>query len=216
MKKIVVVLLLLGIGVFVLFASRDKILASAAKSGNSKLIGLAIRLGANVNAPDAAGVPPIVAAAGSGNAEAVRRLLDAKADVDAKESESGRTALMVAADAGDAASIDALLQAKPTLNLLDKGDKSAYSYAFAKNHFDIAHKVRFERPPVVVDFPPREDPNAKDKVLAWADGTTAVAEPVPGSAATRWRIPANGQQQQQSTTETVTSTQTPPATSTQP
>jgi ankyrin repeat protein len=72
----------------------------AARLGDADMVGTLLDAGADPNAATTNGTTPLMFAAAAGNVEALRRLLDAKADVAAKEKAMGQTALMFAAANG--------------------------------------------------------------------------------------------------------------------
>ena len=69
-----------------------------------------LKAGATATTPTESGATALHFAAASGSAEAVNLLIDAGADVNAKESESGQTPLIFAASTGQVATINALLK----------------------------------------------------------------------------------------------------------
>ena len=87
-------------------------LALAADQGSTAVLDLLLKAGAKPNDPVNfvnAGETPLMHAARSANVDAVRLLVRAGADVNAKESWSGQTALMWAAADGYSAMVTALL-----------------------------------------------------------------------------------------------------------
>jgi hypothetical protein len=97
----------------------------------------ASRLRREAPASDRAGaapsLPPLLAAALQGDVEAVRRLLAAGADANARD-EKGRTALMLAAGRGDAALIRLLLDAGADAQRRDSEGLSAADHATQIGH----------------------------------------------------------------------------------
>ena len=83
---------------------------------------------ANDHASAAPSLPPLLAATLQGDAEAVRRLLTAGADANARD-DKGRTALMLAARRGDAALIRLLLDAGADAQRRDSEGLSAADHA---------------------------------------------------------------------------------------
>jgi ankyrin repeat protein len=71
--------------------------SQAGSAGVAGVIDALAAAGANVDAPDATGVTPLMLAAASGNTDAVAALLGHSADPNAKESAHGETPLMFAA-----------------------------------------------------------------------------------------------------------------------
>ena len=97
----------------------------------------------DVNALNDQGATPLMVAAEAGDVEAVNKLIAKKADVNRKHRDSGKTALMLAAAKGNAEVVDALLAAGAAVDIRDNDDRTAYSYAFQNNKFDVAHKVQY-------------------------------------------------------------------------
>jgi ankyrin repeat protein len=97
----------------------------------------------DVNALNEEGATPLMVAAESGDTEAVHKLIARKADVNRKHRDSGKTALMLAAAKGHAEVVDALLAAGAAVDIRDNDNRTAYSYAFQNNKFDVAHKVQY-------------------------------------------------------------------------
>ena len=83
---------------------------------------------------DESGFTPFFAACGGGYVESARYLLEKGTNLKL-ESLRGQTALMAAAEAGDLALLEAVLQREPSqLNRLDRDGKNAFLYAAAKGH----------------------------------------------------------------------------------
>jgi ankyrin repeat protein len=81
----------------------------AAQIGNAAVIAPLVASGAQVNAATSTGATPLMEAAHSGSAEAVRILIENKADPNVKEVANGQTALMFAAAADRAEVVKLLL-----------------------------------------------------------------------------------------------------------
>jgi ankyrin repeat protein len=69
----------------------------ASRNGSAAMIDLLVKAGASVNAASSNGTTPLMLAAASGKADAVKTLLTAGADVNAKDTTLGQTPLMFAA-----------------------------------------------------------------------------------------------------------------------
>ena len=88
-------------------------LALAADQGDAAVLGILLKAGANPNDPINfvnSGETPVMHAARSAKVDAVKLLVRAGADVNAKENWNGQTALMWAAADGDSAMVTALLE----------------------------------------------------------------------------------------------------------
>jgi serine/threonine-protein phosphatase 6 regulatory ankyrin repeat subunit B len=77
-----------------------------------------------------------MAAAQSDSAEVIRALVDAKADVNARDRQGG-TALMFAAFAGKPAAVEALIAAKADVNIQTHAGESALRIAKTRKLQDI-------------------------------------------------------------------------------
>jgi ankyrin repeat protein len=91
-------------------------LLMAAKSGNSAVVDLLVKAGADTKAVSTTGTTPLMLAAASGNADAVRILLNAGVPVNAKDLYQGQTALMFAAALNRADVIKVLLERGAEIN----------------------------------------------------------------------------------------------------
>ena len=129
--------------VIIVFAQKNTLLQKGAFSGKTGMMSLGLMTGADVNAYGPSGSTPLMAASEAGHLEAVQKLLAKKADVNRKHRESGKTALMLAAARGHAEVVDALLAAGAAIDIRDNADRTAYSYAFENNKFDVARKVQY-------------------------------------------------------------------------
>ena len=83
-------------------------------------------LQANVNAATINGDTVLMVASGTGRVEAVRSLLNARVDVNAKKSSGGWTALMAASDNGHEEVVKLLIEAK--VHYLNPDKRTAEHY----------------------------------------------------------------------------------------
>jgi ankyrin repeat protein len=107
-------------------------LALAAQQGSQAVLDLLLKAGANPNDPVNfvnAGETPLMSAARSANVDAVKALARAGADVNAKETWSGQTALMWAAAEGDSAMASTLLELGADLRARSNGGTTAFQFA---------------------------------------------------------------------------------------
>jgi ankyrin repeat protein len=93
--------------------------------------------GAAVNGRDESGRTALIDAASRGQAEAVRMLLDAGADVEAKTKIEKKTALLLAADQGHVKIVQMLIGNRSNVNARDGNGKTALIIAAARGHTDI-------------------------------------------------------------------------------
>jgi ankyrin repeat protein len=93
--------------------------------------------GAAVNGSDESGRTALIDAASRGQAEAVRILLDAGADVEAKTKIEKNTALLLAADQGHVKIVQMLIGNRSNVNVRDGNGKTALIIAAARGHTDI-------------------------------------------------------------------------------
>jgi hypothetical protein len=143
MKNLLIVFAAIAAVAILVFVQRNSLVHNAALTGKSSMMSLGLLAGADVNAIDESGATPLMIAADAGHLEAVQKLIAKKADVNAKHRDNGKTALMLAASRGHGEVVDALLAAGAAVDLRDNADRTAYSYAFENNKFDVAHKVQF-------------------------------------------------------------------------
>jgi ankyrin repeat protein len=97
------------------------------------MAGLLVRSGANVNATNAYGVPPLSLASMNGNAAVIKALLDAGANANASQP-GGETVLMTAARAGGVDAVKALLARGANPNARERRDQTALMWAAAEGH----------------------------------------------------------------------------------
>jgi len=110
-------------------------LALAAQQGSAAVLDLLLKAGAKPNDPVNfvnAGETPLMSAARSANVDAVKVLARAGADVNARETWSGQTALMWAAAEGDHAMASALLELGGDLRARSNGGTTPFMFAVRK------------------------------------------------------------------------------------
>jgi len=93
--------------------------------------------GAAVNASDESGRTALIDAASRGLTEAVRILLDAGAEIEAKTKTEEKTALMLAADQGHVKVVQMLVAQRSNVNARDSDGKTALIVAAARGYADI-------------------------------------------------------------------------------
>lgn len=110
-------------------------LSLAADQGNVAVLDLLVKAGAKPNDPVNfvnTGEPPLMRAARSAKVDAVRLLARAGADVNAKETWNGQTALMWAAADGDSAMVTALLELGADLHAKSNAGTTPFFFAVRK------------------------------------------------------------------------------------
>ncbi len=110
-------------------------LALAADQGNTAVLDLLLKAGANPNDPINfvnSGETPVMHAARSAKIDAVKLLVRAGADVNAKENWNGQTALMWAAADGDSAMVTALLELGADLHAKSHAGTTPFLFAVRK------------------------------------------------------------------------------------
>lgn len=113
-------------------ADANSELLEAARAGEVEQIGSALAHGADANAAGEQGITALMYAAASGHPEAVRRLVEADADVNAPAGPNRITALRIAVAAGSADAARHLLAAGADRNDMD-GNGSRLLFAAAGN-----------------------------------------------------------------------------------
>ena len=129
--------------IVIVFAQRNSMLHKGAAGGKTGMMSLGLMAGADKDSYNDAGATPVMAAAEAGQLQAVQALIQKKANVNKKHRDNGTTALMLAAKGGHAEIVDALLAAGAAVDVRDKDDRTAYSYAFQNNNFEVARKVKY-------------------------------------------------------------------------
>lgn len=110
-------------------------LALAADQGNAALLDLLLKAGAKPNDPVNfvnSGETPLMHAARSAKVDAIRSLVRAGAEVNAKESWNGQTALMWAAADGDSAMVTALLELGADIHAKSHAGTTPFLFAVRK------------------------------------------------------------------------------------
>merc|ERR1712130_870268 len=80
----------------------------------------------------------LMRAAAEGHSKIVVKLINAKADVDARDRSESRTALMKAARAGHLDTVNVLLLAGADAKLLDDNKDTAFSLSKLRNHHSVS------------------------------------------------------------------------------
>ena len=165
MRRVVIALVIVIAGA--LFLSRNALLHRGASGGPNVLMSVALTIGANTDSYASDGHTALSAAAAAGQTTAVKRLIDAGANVNKGHRDTGATPLMYAAESGDETIVDQLLAAGASVSDRDKEDRTAYWYAIQNHHSSVARKV-FHVRTVDVTLPPPSGPaSASDQ---WVDG----------------------------------------------
>jgi ankyrin repeat protein len=110
-------------------------LALAAQQGSAPVLNLLLEAGVNPNDPMHvvnSGETPLMHAARSSKVDAVEALVRAGANVNAKETWNGQTALMWAAAEGDSAMVSALLKMSADLRARSNGGTTPFMFAVRK------------------------------------------------------------------------------------
>jgi ankyrin repeat protein len=93
--------------------------------GKAAAVDVLLASGASTKERDARGFTPLMSAAWTGRVDAAERLLAQGADIDARDTEQGRTALMWAAVKGHMAFVKMLLAAGGDWEIMDKAGQTA-------------------------------------------------------------------------------------------
>ncbi|MCH9045090.1 MAG: ankyrin repeat domain-containing protein, partial [SAR324 cluster bacterium] len=104
------------------------------------MTGLLVRSGANVNAENRYGVPPLSTASTNGNATIVGLLLDAGADPN-ETLEGGETVLMIAARTGSLEVVELLLAKDADPNAVERREQTALMWAAAEGHTPVVETL---------------------------------------------------------------------------
>jgi hypothetical protein len=93
--------------------------------GRAAAVDVLLASGARTGVRDARGFTPLMSAAWTGRVDAAQRLLAHGADIDARDSQQGRTALMWAAVKGHTAFVKMLLAAGGNWKVMDNAGQTA-------------------------------------------------------------------------------------------
>ncbi len=109
----------------------------AAYNGHSEIVKLLLKHGATVDCRDDEGKTPLIHACTGPFAKTVEILLDAGADVNAKDSTEAFTPLMMGAGLGQTEVVKVLLRHNADKSMLDDDDESAIDHARNSGHTGI-------------------------------------------------------------------------------
>ena len=107
---------------------------------------------------DGLSAPPIVRAAQAGSVVEVEKLLDQRADINARHVQSGRNALLVASHCGNVEVVRLLLRYGAPVNELDASSLSALHLASLRGHVDVVELLLQEHADVDVRGPNERTP----------------------------------------------------------
>ena len=119
----------------------DTALLRAAEAGSALGVRHQIAKGANPDAADRDGVTALHYAAGTGESEPVRALLEAKADPNVRDEYKGQTPLQLAVQADSPKAVKLLLEAKADPNVPDYEGGTALHYAASNRNPAIARQL---------------------------------------------------------------------------
>jgi len=103
--------------------------AEAVTSGDIGKVMESIRLNHSVNARDTGGGTPLIIAASTGNRAIAELLLAHRADIDARESGTGKTALIYAIEQGHLETAELLLRCGAGINTVDNQGNTALMFS---------------------------------------------------------------------------------------
>lgn len=109
----------------------------AAFNGHTETVKYLIKQGATVDCRDAEGKTPLIHTCTGPFAKTAQALIDAGADINARDSVEGFTPLMMAAGLGEADVVKVLLENNADKSLLDADQESASDHAQNSGHSDI-------------------------------------------------------------------------------
>ena len=112
----------------------------AAYHDDAETAALLVKAGANVNAANRYGVPPLALACTNGNAAVVRLLLEAGADANATM-KGGETVLMMAARSGSVEAVKALLVRGAKHDARERRGQTALMWAAAEGHAAVVRAL---------------------------------------------------------------------------
>ena len=124
-----------------LFVSADgKTLCEAVAKGDTKLVKMLLKKGADVNAKNTKGITPLVYAVAGGYEELVKMLIDRGVDVNAIAND-GRRALYISVARGDLGIVKLLIEAKADVNIKDGHGSAALHTAAVWDRQEIAEML---------------------------------------------------------------------------
>jgi len=121
-------------------AAGGKTLCEAAAKGDQELVEALLKKGADVNAMDTKGAPPLVYGAAGGYEKIVKMLIDRGADVNAM-ADDGRRALYISVARGDLGIVKLLIAAKADVKLKDGHGSTALHTAAVWDRQEIAEML---------------------------------------------------------------------------
>ena len=116
-------------------------LDDAIEAGGEEEFEGALEAAAGIEVPGRSGLRPLAAAASAGNLYALRRLLEAGAEVDGRADRAAMTALMVAAGKESLAVVDALLEAGANPKLRTSSGFTALMHAVHEGRLELARRL---------------------------------------------------------------------------
>ena len=116
-------------------------LKRAISNGQVNAVDVLLRAGANPNDIDSDGETPLIVAAYYGNAAIIKQLIEAGANVNAREPRNSSTALFVAAWKGHRDVVELLLSKGAEANIIRKDGVSAVCSATTGGHHDLANML---------------------------------------------------------------------------
>jgi ankyrin repeat protein len=109
----------------------------ASTRGATDAIKILVEAGADVNAKSDNGTTPLIQAASNNRLEAIRLLLEQRADPDARHGQFSATALHWTAGSGRLEATQALIAGKANLNLQDKAGRTALMMEADNGNLDV-------------------------------------------------------------------------------
>ncbi|OAQ99952.1 hypothetical protein LLEC1_04023 [Akanthomyces lecanii] len=113
----------------------------ASRRGHEAIAGLLINNGADVNTSDKNGWTPLLLASEKGQETVARLLLEKRVQIEAKDSEYGRTSLLWAAAMGQEAVVKLLLENGVNVNATDKDGRTSLLWAAVNGHAAIVQRL---------------------------------------------------------------------------
>ena len=113
--------------------------------GRAAAIDVLLTCGARTGARDARGFTPLMSAAWTGRVDTAERLLAYAADIDTRDTQQGRTALMWAAVKGHTAFVKMLLAAGSNWKIMDNAGRTAEMLAARHKQHGVVKVLRATR-----------------------------------------------------------------------